>query len=98
MKSSTASSLWWLLLVGMVSLFLCMPFFRVVYNIPDEGIFLRGADLMLQGKRLYADFFGFIPPGSYLLTAGWFGVAGISFESARVLVILNIVGISCFTF
>jgi hypothetical protein len=98
MKNSTLSGFWWLLLVGAVSLLLCAPFFRVVYNLPDEGIFLRGAELILHGKRLYADFFGFVAPGGYLLTAAWFSIAGISFESARILVILTIIGIACFTF
>jgi len=54
--------------------------------------------MLLQGKRLYADFFGLLPPGSYLLTAAWFGVTDISLGSARTLAILTVVGIACFTF
>lgn len=98
MENRTLSGFWWLLLVGTVSLLLCAPFFRVVYTLPDEGIFLRGAELILHGKRLYADFFAFVMPGGYLLTAGWFSIAGISFESGRVLVVLTIIGTACFTF
>jgi hypothetical protein len=54
--------------------------------------------MMLRGRRLYADFFEFIPPGSYLITAAWFGVAGASIESARALAMLVIVGIASFAF
>jgi hypothetical protein len=97
--STNSSRFWWLLLVGMITTLLCAPFFRIIYGTGgDEGIFLHGAELMLQGKRLYADFLGILPPGSYVLTAAWFGMAGISIGSARTLAILTIVGIACFTF
>ena len=55
----------------------------------DEGILLHGADLLLQGKKLYADFFQFLPPGVVVLTAAWFKVAGVSFGSARLLALAN---------
>jgi hypothetical protein len=96
--NSSSNSAYWLLLVGVISFLLCVPFFRAVYDLPDEGIFLRGADLILRGKHLYTDFFGFLPPSSYLLTAGWFGLFGTSFTSARTLAVLTIVGIACFSF
>jgi len=98
MKDSALNSRGWVLLVGMVSLLLCAPFFLTFYALADEGIFLRGAELMLRGKRLYGDFFEFVPPASFVLMAAWLGVAGISIESARLLAVLTIVGISCFTF
>lgn len=88
----------WTFAIGIVTALACAPFFRTIYDFGDEGTFLRAAELMLHGKRLYADFFEFIPPGSYLLTAAWFDVAGISMESARTLAVLTIVGIACFTF
>jgi len=97
-KNHKLNSLGWLALVGLISLLLCAPFFRVIYDLPDEGIFLRGAEMILQGKRLYGDFFGFLPPGSYLITAAAFGIGGSSIESARLLAILTILGIACFTF
>ena len=50
------------------------------------------------GDRLYADFFEFLPPGGFVLTEAWFSIAGISFGSARLLAILTIVGIACFTY
>jgi hypothetical protein len=93
-----SNSFWWLLLVGLIAALLCAPFFRIIYSMGDEGMLLRGAELMLRGKRLYADFFEFIPPGSFVLTAAWFGIAGISIGSARTLAVLIIIGISCFTF
>jgi len=98
MAAIGAGNFWWLLLVGMTTIFLCAPFFRAIYNLGDEGAFLRGADLMVRGKRLYVDFFEFMPPGSYLLIAAWFRVVGVSLESARTLAVLSIAGIACFTF
>jgi hypothetical protein len=59
---------------------------------------LNGAERMLRGSRLYADFFEFLPPGGFLLTEVWFSIAGISVGSARSLAILTIVGIACFTY
>jgi hypothetical protein len=59
---------------------------------------LNGAERMLRGSRLYADFFEFLPPGGFLLTEAWFSIAGISVASARALAILTIVGIACFTY
>ena len=88
----------WLLLVILVSALLCLPFIRTVFVLGDEGVLLHGADRMLRGDRLYADFFEFLPPGGFILTAAWFKLAGISLLSARILAILTIVGIAAFTF
>jgi hypothetical protein len=96
--SDRRSSLWWLLLVGVATALLSAPFFRVLFFLGDEGVMLRGAEIILQGKRLYADIFEFLPPGGFLLTAAWFSIAGISFGSARALAVLTFVGIACFTY
>ena len=96
-RSSSSSSRWWLLLVGLIAAVLCAPFIRVV-GMGDEGVLLNGAERMLRGSRLYADFFEFLPPGGFLLTEAWFSIAGISVGSARSLAILTIVGIACFTY
>ena len=89
---------WWLPGVALAAAILCLPFIRSVFSIGDEGVLLHGAERMLRGDRLYADFFEFLPPGGFVLTAAWFSVAGISFLSARLMVILTIVGIACFVF
>jgi len=91
-------SLWWLLLVGAATAALCLPFLRTVYWFGDEGVLLHGAERMLHGRRLYADFFEILPPGGFILTAAWFQIVGISILSARSLAILTIVGITCFTY
>jgi hypothetical protein len=93
------TSRWWLLLVGTVAALLCAPFMRTIYSLGlDEGVLIHGAERMLRGNSLYADFFEFHPPGGFVLTAAWFGIAGISLSSARSLAILTIVGIACFTY
>lgn len=91
------SSRWWLLLVALVAALLCAPFFRMLFFLGDEGIFLRAAELILQGKKFFVDFFN-LSPGATLIIAGWFSLAGISFGSARALAVLVIVGIACFTY
>jgi len=88
----------WLLTVGLVSGLVCLPFIRSVYGLSDEGILLQGAVRLLHGDRLYVDFFEFYPPGGFLITAAWLKLAGTSLISARVLVILVISGIACFTY
>ena len=92
------SSIWWLALVGLASVLLCAPFFRVFYFPGDEGPLLREAELLLRGQRLYVDFFQFLPPGAIVVTAAWFSVAGVSFGAARSLAIITIIGIVCFTY
>jgi hypothetical protein len=95
---SSSSSFWWLLLVALITASLCMPFSHVVYSLVDEGVLLNGAERMLRGSTLYVDFFEFLPPGGFVLTEIWFKIIGLSFESARLLAILTIVGIACFTY
>ncbi len=53
---------------------------------------------MLNGSKLYLDFFEFLPPGGFVLTTLWFSMVGTSILSVRILAILAIVGIACFTF
>ena len=88
---------WWLPFVGLVVALLCTPFFRVIFWTGDEGVLLDGAQRILQGERLYADFFEALPPGGLLFTAAWLGTVGLSFWSARLLALLTLVGIACFT-
>jgi len=92
------SSRLWLLFVGLVTAMLCMPFARAIFWLGDEGVLLHGADRMLRGSTLYVDFFEFLPPGGFVLTAAWFSVTGVSLLSARILAILTNVGIACFMF
>ena len=53
---------------------------------------------MLRGQRLYVDFFEFHPPGGFVIVAAWFSITGISMWSARLLAILTVTGIACFTY
>src|SRR5262245_47769951 len=89
---------WWVLTVGLVTAGLCLPFFRSVYWLGDEGVLLNGAVQLLKGNRLYVDFFEMLPPGGFVLTAAWLKFAGVSMSSARALAILCIVAIACLTY
>jgi hypothetical protein len=91
---SPSISAFWLLLVLVASVLLTAPFIITAWYW-DEGIFLLGAERLLHGDRLYADFFEFLPPGSFLITAGWLATVGTSLWSVRCLAILVIVGVSC---
>jgi hypothetical protein len=88
----------WLLVVVLCSILLCLPYLRTFFALDDEGVLLYGADRMLQGKSLYGDFFEFLPPGGFVVTALWFSLAGVSVLSARALAILVIAGIAGFTY
>src|SRR5205823_1973617 len=88
---------WWLLLVAVIAAVLCLPFARIV-GLGDEGVLLHGAERMLRGSRLYADFFEIQPPGGFVLTEAWFSMTDVSFGSARLLAILTIVGTASFTY
>jgi hypothetical protein len=92
------AGLLWTTLVGLLAAALCAPFIRSVFWLGDEGVLLAGAERMLHGSRLYADFFEFLPPGGFVIAAAWLGIAGISMWSARILAILTIAGIACFTY
>ena len=89
---------WWLPIVVVCSILLCLPFLRTFFALDDEGVLLYGADRMLQGKSLYGDFFEFLPPGGFVITALWFSLTGVSVLSARALAILVIAGIAGFTY
>src|SRR6266849_226832 len=73
----------------------CLPFLRSIFSLSDEGVLLQGADRLLRGERLYRDFFEFLPPGGFFLTAGWFGLTNVSLFSARVLATFTFIGIAC---
>ncbi len=81
-------------LVGFAALLLCLPFIRSVYWLGDEGILLRGGAEILRGRKIYADFFAFLPPGGYLLMAGFMKLFGPGFLGIRLFAILNIAGIA----
>ncbi|MGA2435847.1 MAG: hypothetical protein ABSG25_11235, partial [Bryobacteraceae bacterium] len=51
----------------------------------DEGIFVDGARKMLQGHKLYSDFFGYTSPCSYWLVELPLWLFGLTLRSARVI-------------
>jgi hypothetical protein len=87
-----------LLFVGLTVFMLCLPFTRSIFGLGDEGILLHGAENLLRGRRLYIDFFEILPPGGFVIMKVWFSITGISIWSARLLAILTITGIACFTY
>jgi hypothetical protein len=89
---------WSLPLVVLTSVVLCLPFLRTVFSLGDEGVLLHGAQRMLQGDRIYDDFFEFLPPGGFVLTELWLRIAGLSMLAVRSLAVITIAGIACFTF
>ena len=84
--------------MGLIAIAHCLPFTRYVWLLADEGVLLEGSDRLLHGDKIYTDFFEFLPPGGFIIVAGWFRIIGISLFSARLLAILTIVGISCFSY
>jgi hypothetical protein len=84
------------MVVGLVAAALCAPFRHSVFWLGDEGVLLAGADRMLHGSRLYADFFEFLPPGGFVVAAAWLDIAGVSLRAARILAVVTLAGIACF--
>ena len=97
-RPSDWASFYWLSFVGLTVFMLCLPFMRSVFGLGDEGVLLHGAERLLAGRRLYIDFFEFLPPGGFLILTAWFGITGISIWSTRLLAVLTITGIACFTY
>ena len=96
--SHRLSDFGWLFAVGLIAVALCLPFILYVWWLGDEGVTLHGAERMLRGDRIYLDFFEFLPPGCFAITATWFKVTGVSLVSARALAIVTAAAIACFTY
>lgn len=79
-KNNLFSYLYWVLLLLVTITF--------HHNNPlnsDEGVILAGAWNLINNKKLYIDFFEFIPPGSYYLVAFAWKFFGTSYFTAKVL-------------
>src|SRR5262245_48516518 len=63
-----------LLFVAIVVLLLCLPFAHSIFWLGDEGVLVHGAERLLRGRKLYVDFFEFLPPGGFIIVMGWFGL------------------------
>lgn len=61
---------------------------RLVFT-NDEGILLDAAQRMLAGARPYADFFGYMSPGSYWIQTAVFRLFGVSLWAGRIPVIAD---------
>jgi hypothetical protein len=97
-RTSDWTGFCWSTFVALTVFVICLPFVHSIFGLGDEGILLHGAERLLRGQTLYVDFFEFLPPGGFVTMALWFGVTGISIWSARLLAILTITGIACFTY
>lgn len=80
--------------VVLIGLGACVPFFRCVAWLGDEGVLLHAAVRILGGEVLYRDFFGILPPGSYLIVTAWMKLFGVAFAAVRALAVGVIVGIA----
>ncbi len=76
-----------LLVVVLAALYLG-PVVRVLMGFLDEGIFLHGAQRILDGELLYRDFCEIQTPGTYYLLAFFFWALGSRFAVARGLLLV----------
>lgn len=67
---------------------------RLILGTNDEGIYLDGAERIVHGQKLYADFFGYMTPGSFWIQALAFRLFGVTQAAGRVPVIFD-VAIEC---
>src|SRR5690349_7235773 len=77
-----------LLFLAVASVVLAFHANRVVAT-NDEGIILDAAQRILAGAHPYADFFGYMSPGSYWLQALVFRIFGVALWSGRLIVIFD---------
>lgn len=56
----------------------------------DEGIILEAAQRMLNGQKLYVDFFGYMSPGSYWIQEAVFRLFGVNQLAARLPVLFDL--------
>ena len=61
---------------------------RLVLGTADEGIYLEGAQRLLQGQKLYVDFFGYMSPGSYWVQELSFRLFGLTMTAGRIPVLI----------
>jgi hypothetical protein len=83
-----------LVAVALLTGLACLPFLNSVFSLGDEGILLQGADRLLRGEKLYLDFFEFLPPGGFLLTATWLWGTEVNLFAARTLTVIVIIAIA----
>lgn len=74
---------WWILLLFI--LFILHSYHGLS---SDEGLILNGAWQIIQGKKLYVDFFEYHSPGAFYLLAGWWKIFPVSYLTAKVLFLL----------
>jgi hypothetical protein len=70
---------------------------RLMFSL-DEGIMFEAAQRMLEGKKLYADFFGYMSPGGYWLQELAFRLFGLSLRAGRLIIILDFAAMCALTF
>lgn len=65
------------------------PFVRVLTDVPDEGVFLYGAQAVVHGAIPSRDFVEPQGPGSFFWLAGFFKLFGTNFVTARTLLLIT---------
>ncbi|MBU1614849.1 hypothetical protein KJ693_05985 [bacterium] len=76
-------NLWWPFLILVLLLFHANHPFN-----SDEGIVLSGAWNLINGRKLYIDFFEFVAPGSFYLVFWAWKIFGVSYFVAKSLAII----------
>ena len=73
-----------LYIIYWLCIFLGLLFFHFVNKMnADEGVVLNGAWNIINGRRLYLDFFSFIPPASYYFVVAIWKIFGVSYLVAQ---------------
>ena len=86
------------ILLVLVGIIYFTPLLHAEVGLYDEGLVLTGADLVLQGKIPYKDFYAVYAPGQYYLVGGLLGVFGKSVVVLRAYEILlrSLMALACF--
>ena len=73
------------------SVFALLLFLRASHYLDsDEGVILEGAWNLINGKRLYFDFFEFIPPGGFYAVFWIWKIFGVNYSAAKLAGIITV--------
>ena len=98
LKHLFEKSHWGPWLVMAVVFVVLLPFGITRYVVEDEGYYLYAAELILQGKTPYVDFFYPQMPIFPYFYAAWMWLFGVGWFSARVFTILQCAGVAALLF
>lgn len=71
--------------IFLVAFLLSMEFWQLYLAMEDEAVVVYGAQRLLEGQMIYRDWDTHLSPGSFAVSALWFGLLGFQAPATRLL-------------